>query len=86
MTILEAVQKIAEAKGATTGQVALAWLLAKGDYVVPIFGTTRPDHLLESIKAFEIHLSPGEVNILNGLAKLVAGPRYAEEGMSRLFG
>jgi aryl-alcohol dehydrogenase-like predicted oxidoreductase len=86
MAIVEAVQKISEARGVTKGQVALAWLLAKGEYVVPIFGTTRTDHLMDSMGAINIQLSMEEIEALNGLTTLVAGPRYAEEGMSRLFG
>jgi aryl-alcohol dehydrogenase-like predicted oxidoreductase len=86
IAIVEAVQKISEARGVTKGQVALAWLLAKGEYVVPIFGTTRTDHLMDSIGAINIRLSMEEIEALNGLTTLVAGPRYAEEGMSRLFG
>ncbi|MGB6648566.1 MAG: aldo/keto reductase, partial [Bacteroidota bacterium] len=86
MAIVEAVRKIADGRSATPGQIALAWLLAKGEDVVPIFGTTRPDHLLESIRAVDIQLSVEDIEILDGLTTLVAGPRYLEEGMSRLFG
>ncbi|MCK5573424.1 MAG: aldo/keto reductase [Bacteroidetes bacterium] len=86
MAIVNAAKEIADPKGATPGQVALAWLLAKGEYVVPIFGTTRTDHLLENIGALDLQLSAAAIEKLNGLSILVSGLRYREEGMSRLYG
>jgi aryl-alcohol dehydrogenase-like predicted oxidoreductase len=86
MAIVNAAKEIADAKGATPGQVALAWLLGKGDYVLPLFGTTRTDHLLENIGALDLQLSAAAIEKLNGLSTLVSGLRYREEGMSRLYG
>jgi aryl-alcohol dehydrogenase-like predicted oxidoreductase len=86
MAIVDAAKEIADTKGAMPGQVALAWLLAKGEYVVPIFGTTRTHHLVENIGALDLQLSAAKVERLNGLSALVSGLRYHEEGMSRLYG
>jgi len=79
----EAVRALAGRKGATPGQLALAWLLHKGDDVVPIPGTKRRRYLEENVAAAAIALSPAELAELDAAlppAK-VAGPRYDEERM-----
>ena len=75
------VEKIAKAKGAKPGQVALAWLLAKGDDIVPIPGTKRRSYLEENISAADIRLSAAEVAELDkALApEAISGPRYNEQ-------
>ena len=55
--VVEAVEQVAAAKGATAAQVALAWLLARGPSIVPIFGTRRLDRVEENLGAVEINLS-----------------------------
>ena len=55
--VVEAVEQLAAAKGATAAQVALAWLLARGPGVVPIFGTRRLDRVKENLGAVEVSLS-----------------------------
>lgn len=81
MTIVDRVKKIAETKNAAPGQVALAWLLHKGDSIVPIPGTTKPQHLRENAAAAFIDLAEGEMEELDQLSELVAGERYNPEGM-----
>jgi aryl-alcohol dehydrogenase-like predicted oxidoreductase len=56
--VVEAVEQLATAKGATAAQVALAWLLAKGPSIVPIFGTGRSD---EDMAAIELRLAQIEI-------------------------
>jgi aryl-alcohol dehydrogenase-like predicted oxidoreductase len=72
------VQDIAARKGATASQVALAWLLHKGDDIVPIPGTKRRRYLEENAAAASLSLSPAEIAELDrALApQSVAGPRY----------
>jgi aryl-alcohol dehydrogenase-like predicted oxidoreductase len=72
------VQRIAEAKGVKPGQIALAWLLAKGDDIVPIPGTKRRSYLEENVGAAEIKLLPADVAELDkALApEAVSGERY----------
>ena len=53
--------RIAEAKGAKPGQIALAWLLDKGDDIVPIPGTKRRSYLEENVAAADVRLSSAEV-------------------------
>jgi aryl-alcohol dehydrogenase-like predicted oxidoreductase len=74
------VQKIAEAKNARSGQVALAWLLQKGDDIVPIPGTKRRTFLEENIAAVSLKLAPDEIAQLDQALspEVVSGPRYNE--------
>jgi aryl-alcohol dehydrogenase-like predicted oxidoreductase len=55
--VVEVVEQLAAAKGATAAQVALAWLLARGPSIVPIFGTRRLDRVKENLGASEVNLS-----------------------------
>lgn len=84
LKIVEAVEAIAAAKGVKPSQIALAWLLQKGDYVVPIPGTKRIQYLLENIAAVEVQLTPDEISELNSLSEIVAGTRYPEWSMHTL--
>ena len=74
-----AVRDIAARKGATAGQIALAWLLHKGDDIVPIPGTKRRKYLEENVAAADLELTRGEMATLDeALApEKVSGPRYA---------
>jgi len=78
------VQKVAEGKGAKPGQIALAWLLQKGEDIVPIPGTKRRTYLEENIAAVGLSLEPDEMALLDrALApEVVSGPRYNERMMS----
>jgi len=73
------VQSIAERRGVKPGQLALAWVLSKGDDIVPIPGTKRRKYLEENAAAAEIRLTPDEVRELEAAvpASEVAGDRYA---------
>src|SRR5882724_3703909 len=55
--VVEAVEQLAAAKGATAAQVALAWLLARKPFIVPIFGTRRLDRVKENLRTAEVSLS-----------------------------
>jgi aryl-alcohol dehydrogenase-like predicted oxidoreductase len=78
------VQKIAERKNAKPGQVALAWLLQKGDDIVPIPGTKRRTYLEENIAAVSLKLEPDAIAQLDQALSLeaVSGPRYNERLMA----
>lgn len=81
--LLARVQQIAEAKQASPGQIALAWLLAQQPWIVPIPGTRRVSRIEENIGACQVPLSADEVAELNALASAVgvAGNRYGDAGM-----
>jgi aryl-alcohol dehydrogenase-like predicted oxidoreductase len=78
------VREIAVQKGATPGQVALAWLLHKGDDIVPIPGTKRRSYLEENIGAATLAFNSAEIERLDGALppEVVAGPRYNERQMA----
>jgi len=74
----QTVRDIAGAKHAKPGQIALAWLLHKGPYIVPIPGTKRRTYLEENVRAVAISLSDADVKSLDDAlaASNVSGPRY----------
>jgi aryl-alcohol dehydrogenase-like predicted oxidoreductase len=78
------VREIAEARGATPGQVALAWLLAQGTDIIPIPGTKRRRYLEENVASADLQLSPAELKRLDQALPpdVVAGPRYDERMMA----
>lgn len=81
--LVDVVRGIATQKGCTPAQVALAWLLGKGDDIVPIPGTKRIKYLEENAAAASIALSANESAVLQqALSNLpVSGERYTAEGM-----
>ena len=62
--VINAVQRIAEARDVTMAQVALAWVLTNPAVSAPIVGATKPHHLPEAVAALEINLSDGEISTL----------------------
>ncbi|MBB5695813.1 aldo/keto reductase [Muricoccus pecuniae] len=84
--IVDVVRAKAAEIGCTPGQVALAWLLAKGDDIVPIPGTKRLRWLEENAAAADIALPPGDVKALDDAlpSGATAGARYTQEGMKGL--
>ena len=83
MALVELVEGVAERKGATPAQVALAWLLAQKPWIVPIPGTTRLHRLEENLGALTVELTPAELDAMAGeLAQLqVAGARLPEAAL-----
>jgi aryl-alcohol dehydrogenase-like predicted oxidoreductase len=75
--LADEVRAIAEARGATAGQVALAWVLARRPFVVPIPGTKRVRYLEENVAAADLALTPAELGRLDALGA-PAGERYPE--------
>lgn len=82
-TLVQRLEEIARGKRVTTGQLALAWLLAQGDDIVPIPGTKRLRYLEENVAAADIRLTPQEISRINEAAPpgATAGLRYPEESM-----
>jgi aryl-alcohol dehydrogenase-like predicted oxidoreductase len=84
LQLVNRVQQIATQKGVTPGQLALAWLLAQGDDIVPIPGTKRRAYLEENVAAVEIKLTEAELAQIDAVAPkhMAAGDRYSESLMS----
>jgi aryl-alcohol dehydrogenase-like predicted oxidoreductase len=80
------VRAIAERRGVKPGQLALAWVLAQGEDLVPIPGTKRRKYLEENVVAVDIQLTPDEVAELKAAVphEEVAGGRYAEANMKAI--
>ena len=75
--LAEAVRALAEAKGVPPAQVALAWVLSRGDDVVPIPGTKRRTYLEQNAAAVDVELTPAELAVLDEIGE-AAGDRYAD--------
>ncbi|WP_248805315.1 aldo/keto reductase [Pseudomonas sp. MWU13-2100] len=86
LRLVEQVQALAAEKGVTAGQLALAWVLAQGDYLIPIPGTKQRKYLEENVAALEVKLSSAELQVLEAIfpAGAIAGLRYPEAVMQGL--
>lgn len=86
LELVEQVKAIAKEKGITAGQLALAWLLAQGDDIVPIPGTKRRKYLEENIGAATVTLTAEDIHRINAVAPqgIAAGDRYPAQNMSSL--
>jgi aryl-alcohol dehydrogenase-like predicted oxidoreductase len=86
MRAAEMVRALGKEKGATPGQIALAWLLHKGDDIVPIPGTKRRSYLEENIAAAQITLSADDMTRIDSALppKAISGPRYTPQMMSMI--
>ena len=86
LEVLDRVVAIAQDKGVTPSQLALAWVLAQGEDVVPIPGTRRTANLEENVAAVDITLTADELTSIEEAAPVgvAAGERYAPKGMQSL--
>ena len=88
LALVDRVREIAREKRVRPSQLALAWVLAQGEEIVPIPGTARRDHLEENIAALDIVLSTEDLKRIDAVATkgAAAGARYAEAAMRHLNG
>jgi aryl-alcohol dehydrogenase-like predicted oxidoreductase len=82
LELVGVVQRLAADKGITASQLALAWVLAQGDDIVPIPGTKRRKYVEENVGAADVTLTAAELQTLTDALPEVAGQRYHEAGMS----
>jgi aryl-alcohol dehydrogenase-like predicted oxidoreductase len=84
--LVEALEQIAARKGVSGAQLALAWVLAKGEDVVPIPGTTRPERIDENLAALDLEIGPDDLAALDAAIpqEAVAGTRYPEASLGGL--
>jgi aryl-alcohol dehydrogenase-like predicted oxidoreductase len=80
------VAELAAEKGVTPGQLALAWVLARGEQIVPIPGTKRVSYLEENLAAAEVELSAEDVERISEAVPAAAGDRYDPAGMRTVNG
>jgi aryl-alcohol dehydrogenase-like predicted oxidoreductase len=83
LRLVEQVRKLAERKGVTAGQLALAWVLGRGQDIVAIPGTTRPERVDENLGALDVAFTDDEIAQLDQIAPAgaAAGARYPEQMM-----
>jgi aryl-alcohol dehydrogenase-like predicted oxidoreductase len=81
LKLAELVKELAAEKGVAPGQLALAWVLHRGEHVVPIPGTKRVSYLEENVAAADIELSDEEVQRISDTVPSATGARYDEAGM-----
>ena len=86
LTLVDHIRALAEARAATVAQIAIAWVLSRGDDIVPLIGARRRDRLDEALGAQGLTLSPGEIATLNAAIPkdAVAGGRYAAAQLAHL--
>ena len=84
LTLAERVRELAAQRGITPGQLALAWVLSRGQHVVPIPGTKRVSYLEENLAAAEVRLSPAEAEQIAAAVPAAAGTRYPEAIMGQV--
>jgi len=79
--LVECVRELASEKGITPGQLALAWVLHRGEHIVPIPGTKRVAYLEENLVAADVELSEEDVQRIGERVPAATGARYDEAGM-----
>lgn len=86
LRLVEALRGVAAEQGATVAQVAIAWVLSRGEDVVPLVGARRRDRLEEALGALEVTLSPDNLEAIEAAVPLgaVAGDRYPAPQMGQL--
>lgn len=86
LALVERINKLAKARNITPGQLALAWVLAKGEDIVPIPGTAHRKHLEENVAALDVKLSADELSALEAIMPhgVTAGSRYPEQAMRNI--
>jgi aryl-alcohol dehydrogenase-like predicted oxidoreductase len=84
--LVQALRDVADARGATVAQVAIAWVLARGDDVVPLVGARTRERLDEALGALDLQLSDDDAGALERAIppEAVAGARYPEQQMAVL--
>ena len=86
LKLAEALRGVAEAKGVTTAQAAIAWVASRGDDIAPLIGARRRDRLSEALGALEVNLTAEDLAAIEAAVpeSAVAGTRYAEAMMRHL--
>ncbi|WP_371773248.1 aldo/keto reductase [Streptomyces sp. NBC_01438] len=86
LDLVEALRKIAEQKGVTVAQIAIAWVLAQGTDIVPLVGARRRDRLTEALGSLDVELTPADLAAIEEAvpAGAAAGARYPDSQMAHL--
>jgi aryl-alcohol dehydrogenase-like predicted oxidoreductase len=84
LKLVKRIEEMAAEKGCTSAQLALAWVLAQGEDIVPIPGTKRRRYLEENVAALDVDMTPQDLKRMDEIAPkgVAAGTRYPERGMA----
>jgi len=88
LDLVARVEEIARRKKCSPSQLALAWVAAQGEDIVPLFGTKRRKYLDENLAALEVEITPADLEEIDEVAPkgVAAGERYAPGGMKTING
>ncbi|UQX01086.1 aldo/keto reductase [Streptomyces sp. RerS4] len=86
LDLVEALRKVADEKGVSVAQIAIAWVLSRGEDIVPLVGARRRDRLAEALGAMRVELSPADLTAIEEAvpAGAAAGDRYPQAQMAHL--
>jgi aryl-alcohol dehydrogenase-like predicted oxidoreductase len=86
LALVRALKAIADEKGCTVAQLAIAWVAQRGDDIVPLVGARKRERLAEAVGALDVTLTPHDLARIDAAAPVnaVAGARYAPEQMATL--
>jgi aryl-alcohol dehydrogenase-like predicted oxidoreductase len=86
LTLVDALRTVADAKGATVAQLAIAWVLSRGADIVPLIGARRRDRLAEALGALDLELTPADLERIERAVPpgSAAGERYPDSQMAHL--
>jgi aryl-alcohol dehydrogenase-like predicted oxidoreductase len=86
MSLVQALERVAASHSVSAAQLAFAWVASRGEDIIPLIGTKRRSRLDEALRAFDITLTPAEIDAIETAvpASAVAGQRYDEGSMAAL--
>jgi aryl-alcohol dehydrogenase-like predicted oxidoreductase len=86
LDLADALRKVADAKGTTVAQTAIAWVLAQGEDIVPLIGARRRDRLDEALGALDLELTSADLDAIEAAvpADAAVGDRYPTAQMAHL--
>lgn len=86
VALVDEIEAMAASKSCAPGQIALAWVLGRGEHVMALTGTSKLANLKSNLGAYEVELTESELAALDALADRVKGNRYDEWGMAGING
>jgi len=86
VALVDKIEAVASTKSCTPAQVALAWVIGRGEHIMLLTGTTKFTHLKSNLGAYDVKLSDDDQTALDALADHVLGDRYDEWGMASING
>ena len=86
VALVDKVEAVASTKSCTPAQVALAWVISRGEHIMLLTGTTNLENLKSNLGSYDVELSDDEQTTLDALADRVMGNRYDEWGMASING